>query len=148
MRDCNEQVDDEGEEGIVGGKATDRRQLNSEANGASELNETDPLRRTLQQSTRLLDAATSSTGRGDNDGRGNRGGSADPTDQMNPTDPHVQFKEPPIRNSSQRTCAVDIFSMGCIFYHVLVPGGHPFGSHWFEREANVVHQRADLSGLR
>ena len=37
--------------------------------------------------------------------------------------------------------------MGCIFYHVLVPGGHPFGTQWFEREANVVHQRADLSGL-
>lgn len=33
--------------------------------------------------------------------------------------------------------AADIFGMGCTFFHVLVPGGHPFGGQWFEREANI-----------
>jgi hypothetical protein len=33
----------------------------------------------------------------------------------------------------------------CVFYNVLVPGGHPFGE-WFEREANIIRGKPDLSG--
>jgi serine/threonine protein kinase len=39
--------------------------------------------------------------------------------------------------SHRRTQRVDIFSLGCVFYCVLVPGEHPYGQ-WFEREANIM----------
>ena len=42
--------------------------------------------------------------------------------------------------------SVDVFSLGCVFYSSLVPGSHPFGQ-WFEREANIMHGRFDLSEL-
>ena len=42
--------------------------------------------------------------------------------------------------------AVDIFSLGCIFYSTLVPGFHPFGE-WYEREANIVHNRPTIDAL-
>jgi serine/threonine protein kinase len=41
----------------------------------------------------------------------------------------------------------DIFSLGCIFYSTLVPGSHPFGE-WYEREANIMHNRPNLEALR
>jgi len=37
----------------------------------------------------------------------------------------------------------DVFALGCIFYAVLVPGSHPFGVY-YEREANIVHDRWSL----
>mmetsp|Transcript_15090 Transcript_15090/g.32995 ORF Transcript_15090/g.32995 Transcript_15090/m.32995 type:complete len:1483 (-) Transcript_15090:66-4514(-) len=43
--------------------------------------------------------------------------------------------------------SVDIFSLGCVFYSVLVPGSHPFGE-WYEREANIMHNKPDLDALR
>ena len=43
--------------------------------------------------------------------------------------------------------SVDIFSLGCIFYSTLVPGSHPFGE-WYEREANIMHNKPDLEPLR
>jgi serine/threonine-protein kinase/endoribonuclease IRE1 len=43
--------------------------------------------------------------------------------------------------------SVDIFSLGCIFYSLLVPGSHPFGE-WFEREANIMHNRPNLDPLK
>lgn len=43
--------------------------------------------------------------------------------------------------------SVDIFSLGCIFYSVLIPGSHPFGE-WFEREANIMHNRPNLAPLK
>ena len=42
--------------------------------------------------------------------------------------------------------SVDIFSLGCIFYSTLVPGSHPFGE-WYEREANIMHNRPNLEAL-
>eukprot|EP01041_Mallomonas_annulata_P002756 gene2756-5426_t len=42
---------------------------------------------------------------------------------------------------------LDIFSLGCVFHYVIVPGGHPFGK-WYEREANIMTARPDLSQLR
>ncbi|CAM9313075.1 unnamed protein product [Chrysoparadoxa australica] len=53
-------------------------------------------------------------------------------------------------SSSRRTQAVDVFSLGCIFYHCIVPGGHPYGE-WYEREANIVRDHApclaELQGI-
>lgn len=42
---------------------------------------------------------------------------------------------------------VDIFSLGCVFYYVLTEGSHPFGQ-WYEREANIMLGRCDLSPLQ
>lgn len=49
-------------------------------------------------------------------------------------------------SAHRRTQRVDIFSLGCVFYYVLVPGEHPFGQ-WFEREANIMCGKADLTPL-
>lgn len=35
-----------------------------------------------------------------------------------------------------QTCAVDIFSFGCVMYYVLTSGKHPFGSS-LRRQANI-----------
>lgn len=43
--------------------------------------------------------------------------------------------------------SVDIFSLGCIFYSTMVPGSHPFGE-WYEREANIMHNRPDIDALK
>lgn len=43
-------------------------------------------------------------------------------------------------SSSRRTQAVDVFSLGCIFHHCIVPGSHPFGQ-WYEREANIIQNK-------
>lgn len=42
---------------------------------------------------------------------------------------------------------VDIFSLGCVFYCLLIPGCHPFGE-WYEREANIMHNKPNLDALR
>uniref|UniRef100_A0A6U5FW69 non-specific serine/threonine protein kinase n=1 Tax=Corethron hystrix TaxID=216773 RepID=A0A6U5FW69_9STRA len=42
--------------------------------------------------------------------------------------------------------SVDIFSLGCIFYAVLLPGTHPYGE-WFEREANIMRGRPSMERL-
>jgi len=44
------------------------------------------------------------------------------------------------------TRAVDIFSTGCVFYHYLTKGGHPFGDK-FTREGNIIRGVFDLSLL-
>lgn len=46
-----------------------------------------------------------------------------------------------VSSSSRRTQAVDVFSLGCIFHHCIVPGSHPFGQ-WYEREANIIQDKA------
>lgn len=45
------------------------------------------------------------------------------------------------------TRAIDIFSMGCVFYYVLSRGDHPFGTRYM-REANVIKGKYTLAGLR
>merc|ERR1711871_1282473 len=42
---------------------------------------------------------------------------------------------------------VDIFSLGCVFHYVMFPGEHPFGE-WYEREANIMNAKLDLSHLK
>ncbi|KAK6536104.1 bifunctional endoribonuclease/protein kinase ire1 [Arthrobotrys megalospora] len=44
------------------------------------------------------------------------------------------------------TRAIDIFSLGCVFYFVLTRGGHPFGDRYL-REGNIITGKYNLSGL-
>jgi serine/threonine-protein kinase/endoribonuclease IRE1 len=45
------------------------------------------------------------------------------------------------------TRAVDIFSMGCLFYYVLTDGEHPFGNVTYLRDGRILDNRSDLSSL-
>lgn len=45
------------------------------------------------------------------------------------------------------TRAVDIFSMGCLFYYVLTDGEHPFGSMTYLRDGRIMDNQSDLSVL-
>lgn len=49
-------------------------------------------------------------------------------------------------NKKRLTRAIDIFSLGCIFYYVLSKGKHPFGER-FMREGNVIRGDFSLSDL-
>ena len=42
------------------------------------------------------------------------------------------------------TCAVDIFSLGCVYYFCLSGGKHPYGSEFFLRQARI-YQGESLS---
>ncbi|KAK1129786.1 hypothetical protein K0M31_019497 [Melipona bicolor] len=53
---------------------------------------------------------------------------------------------PEMLNGNRTTCAVDIFSLGCVFYYVLSDGKHPFGDP-LRRQANILCGESDLSGL-
>ncbi|KAG8234700.1 hypothetical protein J437_LFUL014316 [Ladona fulva] len=44
------------------------------------------------------------------------------------------------------TCAVDIFSLGCVFYYVLSQGKHPFGDS-LRRQANIMAGEYSLNEL-
>lgn len=44
---------------------------------------------------------------------------------------------PEMLNGNRTTCAVDIFSLGCVFYYVLSGGKHPFGDP-LRRQANIL----------
>lgn len=44
------------------------------------------------------------------------------------------------------TCAVDIFSLGCVYYFVLSDGHHPFGES-FKRQANILTNEFNLSKI-
>lgn len=39
--------------------------------------------------------------------------------------------------SHPQTSAIDIFSVGCLFYYVLSGGSHPFGENLY-RQANIL----------
>lgn len=54
---------------------------------------------------------------------------------------------PEMLNGERTTCAVDIFSLGCVFYYVLSKGKHPFGDQ-LRRQANILCGESDLSGLQ
>ena len=47
---------------------------------------------------------------------------------------------------SSNTCAVDVFSLGCVFHYVLTGGAHPFGAS-FKRQGNILSAASDLSQL-
>ncbi|VDK85503.1 unnamed protein product, partial [Onchocerca ochengi] len=44
------------------------------------------------------------------------------------------------------TCAVDVFSLGCIYYYVLTNGSHPFGDA-LKRQANIMQGEYSLKLL-
>lgn len=44
------------------------------------------------------------------------------------------------------TKAIDIFSLGCVFYYILTGGNHPFGER-YSREANIIKANYDLNFL-
>ena len=49
--------------------------------------------------------------------------------------------------SSPQTCAVDIFSMGCLIYYVLSNGCHPYGP-LIRRQSNIEAGDYCLRGLK
>ncbi|KAI4494959.1 hypothetical protein M0804_001160 [Polistes exclamans] len=53
---------------------------------------------------------------------------------------------PEMLNGERTTCAVDIFSLGCVFYYVLSDGKHPFGDS-LRRQANILCGESDLTAL-
>ncbi|OAD60687.1 Serine/threonine-protein kinase/endoribonuclease ire-1 [Eufriesea mexicana] len=53
---------------------------------------------------------------------------------------------PEMLNGNRTTCAVDIFSLGCVFYYVLSDGKHPFGDP-LRRQANILCDESDLTAL-
>jgi len=46
----------------------------------------------------------------------------------------------------RRSSAADIWALGCVLYHVVDPGGHPYGE-WYEREARIIHNSGSLSRI-
>lgn len=44
------------------------------------------------------------------------------------------------------TKAIDIFSLGCVFFYILSGGGHPFGDRYL-REGNIISGKFDLSPI-
>lgn len=45
------------------------------------------------------------------------------------------------------TKAIDIFSLGCVFYYVLSGGSHPFGDK-YTREFQIINGKKDFKGLK
>ncbi|XP_033215389.1 serine/threonine-protein kinase/endoribonuclease IRE1 isoform X2 [Belonocnema kinseyi] len=53
---------------------------------------------------------------------------------------------PEMLNGERTTCAVDVFSLGCVFYYVLSGGKHPFGDT-LRRQANILCGESELTAL-
>nr|XP_018916494.1 PREDICTED: serine/threonine-protein kinase/endoribonuclease IRE1-like [Bemisia tabaci] len=51
-----------------------------------------------------------------------------------------------IANNTRTTYAVDIFSLGCVFYYVLTDGKHPYGDS-IHRQANIMNKNFKISGI-
>ncbi|KAJ5902589.1 KEN domain ribonuclease activator [Penicillium taxi] len=64
---------------------------------------------------------------------------------------HTESSEPAVvdpQTNRRATRAIDIFSLGCVFYYVLTRGSHPFDKDGkFMREANIVKGQFDLQEL-
>lgn len=50
-------------------------------------------------------------------------------------------------NGKRLTKAIDIFSLGCVFFYILTKGSHPFGDRYL-REGNIIKGEFDLSALK
>lgn len=65
---------------------------------------------------------------------------------------HTESSEPAVvdpQTNRRATRAIDIFSLGCVFYYILTNGSHPFdGNGKFMREANIVKGNFDLDELQ
>lgn len=53
----------------------------------------------------------------------------------------------PNSNGKRLTKAIDIFSLGCVFFYILTKGSHPFGDRYL-REGNIIKGEYDLSPLK
>ena len=51
------------------------------------------------------------------------------------------------RDVKSVTYAVDIFSLGCVFYFILSGGKHPYGPEFFMRQARIRQDRHELENL-
>ncbi|KTW32029.1 bifunctional endoribonuclease/protein kinase IRE1 [Pneumocystis jirovecii RU7] len=67
-------------------------------------------------------------------------------DEFQKNIPHFQAKSVNFFRNHKVGRAIDIFSMGCVFYYVLTKGMHPFGEYYF-REGNIVKGSANYSHL-
>ncbi|KAI4209979.1 MAG: hypothetical protein LQ351_007143 [Letrouitia transgressa] len=83
---------------------------------------------------------------------------ASPATQNGPIDPRSYSKQGDINNSEplvldpstnrRATRAIDIFSLGCVFYYVLTSGCHPFDKDGkYMREANIVKGLYNIDDL-
>ncbi|CAN6481559.1 unnamed protein product [Victoria cruziana] len=54
------------------------------------------------------------------------------------------WQAPELLLRRSQTCAVDLFSLGCVLFFCISKGGHPFGKY-FERDTNIANSRLDLS---
>ncbi|KAL2830921.1 hypothetical protein BDW59DRAFT_140971 [Aspergillus cavernicola] len=65
---------------------------------------------------------------------------------------HTESSEPAVvdpQTNRRATRAIDIFSLGCVFYYVLTRGCHPFDKNGkFMREANIVKGYFNLDELQ
>lgn len=65
---------------------------------------------------------------------------------------HTESSEPAVvdpQTNRRATRAIDIFSLGCVFYYVLTRGCHPFDKNGkFMREANIVKGSFSLDELK
>src|SRR4029077_9703311 len=65
---------------------------------------------------------------------------------------HTESSEPAVvdpQTNRRATRAIDIFSLGCVFYYVLTRGGHPYDKDGkFMREANIVKGYHHLEELQ
>jgi serine/threonine-protein kinase/endoribonuclease IRE1 len=65
---------------------------------------------------------------------------------------NTESSEPAVvdpQTNRRATRAIDIFSLGCVFYYVLTRGGHPYDKDGkFMREANIVKGNYNLTDLK
>ncbi|XP_012256735.2 serine/threonine-protein kinase/endoribonuclease IRE1 [Athalia rosae] len=54
---------------------------------------------------------------------------------------------PEMLSGERTTCAVDIFSLGCVFYYVLSGGKHPFGDP-LRRQSNILCGESNLTAFQ
>ncbi|KAJ6011638.1 Serine/threonine-protein kinase ppk4 [Penicillium sp. IBT 35674x] len=75
----------------------------------------------------------------------------DDTGPLSLASQHTESSEPAVvdpQTNRRATRAIDIFSLGCVFYYVLTRGSHPFDKNGkFMREANIVKGHFDLQEL-
>lgn len=75
-----------------------------------------------------------------------------PTVSDNSSSQGAESSEPAVvdpQTNRRATRAIDIFSLGCVFYYVLTRGGHPFDKDGkFMREANIVKGHHNLDDLQ
>lgn len=73
--------------------------------------------------------------------------SPDTVSSINSSRHSLRDSSAPSGNGKRLTKAIDIFSLGCVFYYILTGGGHPFGDRYL-REGNIIRGDHDLHLLK